>query len=259
MNFCSIISGSSGNCLFIRENNTSLLIDCGLSGKATESGLAMHGISLRDIDGVLITHEHIDHTKGIGVLARKYKKQIYITPQTFQALPGSVGVIPKEQVNFITNSPFTIGEFQITPFETAHDARDPHGFVIAGEKKLCVATDTGTITQGMKDNLAGCDFAFIESNHDLYMLTHGSYSYELKRRILSDYGHLPNTEAAQLSVWLASKGTKQIMLGHLSGENNTEELAYNTTCTALSRAGFSDAANNLLVASRVFPSPMIEI
>ena len=258
MQFCSILSGSSGNCLFVRDRNTSILIDCGLSGKATESGLAVHGISIDTIDGVLVTHEHIDHTKGIGVLARKYKKKIYITKKTFSALPASVGNIPENMLCFISNQAFQIGNLNITPFETSHDACDPHGFSVTGEKKICIATDTGIVTSGMTENLCGCDFAFVESNHDLTMLKYGPYSPELKRRILSDFGHLPNTDAAHLSVWLASKGTKRIMLGHLSGENNTEEIALATTKNALSRAGFEDAAANLSVASRVFPSELIE-
>ena len=258
MQFCSILSGSSGNCLFVCDRNTSILIDCGLSGKATESGLAVHGISIDTIDGVLVTHEHIDHTKGIGVLARKYKKKIYITKKTFSALPASVGNIPENMLCFISNQAFQIGNLNITPFETSHDACDPHGFSVTGEKKICIATDTGIVTSGMTENLCGCDFAFVESNHDLTMLKNGSYPPELKRRILSEFGHLPNTEAAQLSVWLAEKGTNRIMLGHLSGENNTEEIALATTKNALSRAGFEDAAANLSVASRVFPSELIE-
>lgn len=260
MQFCSILSGSSGNCLFVRDRNTSILIDCGLSGKATESGLAVHGISIDTIDGVLVTHEHIDHTKGIGVLARKYKKKIYITKKTFSALPASVGNIPENMLCFISNQAFQIGNLNITPFETSHDACDPHGFSIsAGKKKICIATDTGMITNEMTENFVGCDFAFIESNHDLAMLKNGSYPPELKRRILSEFGHLPNTDAAHLSVWLASKGTKQIMLGHLSGENNTEEIALSTTGNALCRAGYPEIASKLLVASRYFPSELLEI
>lgn len=259
MQFCSIISGSSGNCLFVKENDTAILIDCGLSGKAAESALSMHGISMADISGVLITHEHIDHTKGAGVMARKFKKNVYITKSTYRALPRSVGIIPEDRLHFISEKPFTIGCLSVAPFKTSHDACDPHGFAVsANGKKICIATDTGIITDGMTEHLAGCDFAFIESNHDLAMLKNGPYPPELKRRILSEFGHLPNTEAAQLSVWLAEKGTKRIMLGHLSGENNTEEIALATTKNALSRAGFEDAAANLSVASRVFPSELIE-
>lgn len=259
MQFCSIISGSSGNCLLVKNKDTSVLIDCGLSGKATESALSMYGISITDISGVLITHEHIDHTKGVGVMARKYKRNLYITKNTYRALPQTVGVIPENKLHFISEKPFSIGGLTVTPFKTLHDACDPHGFSIsAGKKKICIATDTGMITNEMTENFVGCDFAFIESNHDLTMLKNGSYPPELKRRILSEFGHLPNTEAAQLSVWLAEKGTKHIMLGHLSGENNTEEIALATTKNALSRAGFEDAAANLSVASRVFPSELIE-
>ena len=260
MKFFSIASGSSGNCLYVQDGNSSLLIDCGLSGKAVESGLSIYNIDIADVTGVLVTHEHIDHTKGIGVMSRKYKKTIYITPGTYHALPTSVGVIPQDKLCFIQNTPFTVGNLRVTPFELSHDACDPHGFVIEGSgKKICVATDTGIITQAMTHTIAGSDFAFIESNHDLHMLKHGAYPPELKRRILSDYGHLPNTDASHLAVWLASKGTKKIMLGHLSAENNTEEIAYNTTLNALSRAGFLEAAKNLIVASRHFPSTIIEI
>lgn len=259
MQFCSVVSGSSGNCLFVREKDTRLLIDCGLSGKSTKSGLFFNGIDIADIDGVLITHEHIDHTKGIGVLARQYKLDIYVTKKTYQALPSSLGVIPSDKLHFISETPFRIKDISVEPFPISHDAADPHGFQIWGEKKVCIATDTGKITPTLTEALKGSDFAFIESNHDVHMLTHGPYPWNLQQRILSDYGHLPNADAAQLAVFLAQNGTKRIMLGHLSGENNTPELAYKTTHTALCNAGFTAVAKTLEVASRSFPSDLFEI
>lgn len=260
MKFCSLISGSKGNCLYIESNGSAILTDCGLSGKATESALSVHGISIESISGIIVTHEHIDHTSGIGVMARKYKKDIYITKRTFSKLPQTVGVIPEERIHYITEKDFSIGVFTISPFRLSHDAIDTHGFLVSdGEKKLCIATDTGIVTSEMSDAAKGCDFMFLESNHDVFMLTHGMYPIDLQRRILSDFGHLPNKEAADFAVWLASKGTKKFMLGHLSGENNTEELAHKETFRALKLAGFDEAAASLKVASRYFPSELIEI
>lgn len=260
MKFCSLISGSKGNCLYIESSGTSFLIDCGLSGKATESALSVIGVSIENIKGILVTHEHIDHTSGIGVMARKYKKNIYITKKTYSALPSSVGQIPEDKLCFTDENTFNIDEIFITPFKISHDAIDPHGFVIdAKGKKLCVATDTGVVTYEMSNAAKGCDFMFIESNHDVFMLTHGAYPIELQRRILSDFGHLPNKETSEFCVWLASKGTKRFMLGHLSGENNTEEIAYSETFNALKMAGFDEAAQHLKIASRHFPSDIIEI
>lgn len=260
MRFFSLISGSKGNCLYIESNGCAVLIDCGLSGKATESALSVHGISIESISGIVVTHEHIDHTSGIGVMARKYKKDIYITKRTFSLLPSSVGTIPEERIRFITEKDFNLGTLTVSPFKISHDAVDPHGYVVTdGKKRICIATDTGIVTNEMSSSAKGCDFMFLESNHDVFMLTHGMYPIELQKRILSDYGHLPNKEAADFAVWLASKGTKKFMLGHLSGENNTEELAYTETFKALKMAGFQDAAQSLKVASRYFPSEMIEI
>ncbi|MBR4030556.1 MAG: MBL fold metallo-hydrolase [Clostridia bacterium] len=258
MKFCSLMSGSSGNCLYIEDNNTALLIDCGLSGKAVADSLNMLSLSMDKINGILVTHEHIDHSKGLGVLARKYKLPIYISKSTYCSLPTSVGEIPENRLNFISNKDFSIGDFKITPFSTSHDASDPHGFKIVGTKSAYIVTDTGTITNTMSEFALNSDFAFIESNHDLYMLSHGSYPQELKARILSDIGHLPNKEAAEFSVWLASKGTTHIMLGHISDDNNTEELAKKETENALILAGFSDVAKNVYTASKHFPTKIIE-
>lgn len=259
MKFCSLISGSKGNCLYIESNGSAFLVDCGLSGKATESALSMRGLSMENIKGIAVTHEHIDHTSGIGVMARKFKKNIYITKRTHAALPSSVGAIPEDRLYFINEAKFQIDDFCVTPFKISHDAADPHGYLVdAEEKRICIATDTGIVTPEMSNAARGCDFMFLESNHDVFMLTHGDYPIELQRRILSDFGHLPNKEAASFAVWLASKGTKRFMLGHLSGENNTEELAHKETFNALKMAGFADAAENLSVASRYFPSDVIE-
>ncbi|MBQ7040342.1 MAG: MBL fold metallo-hydrolase, partial [Clostridia bacterium] len=253
-------SGSKGNCLYIENNGSAIFVDCGLSGKATESALSMRGLSIDNIEGIIVTHEHIDHTSGIGVMARKYKKKIYITKKTFSALPSSVGVIPEDKVCFINDNEFEIGEFKVTPFKISHDAIDPKGYTIqCDNKKVCIATDTGVVTPEMSSLAKGCDFMFLESNHDVFMLTHGTYPIELQRRILSDFGHLPNKEAASFAVWLASKGTERFMLGHLSGENNTEELAHTETYRALKMAGFLKAAETLTVASRYFPSDLIEL
>lgn len=258
MKFCSLMSGSSGNCLYIEDKDTALLIDCGLSGKAVTDSLSMLSLSIDKVKGVLVTHEHIDHSKGLGVLARKYKLPIYISKPTYCSLPLSVGEIPESCLNFITNKNFNIGNLSIIPFSTSHDASDPHGFKITGTKSAYIITDTGTITDKMSEFALGSDFAFIESNHDLYMLAHGSYPQELKQRIMSDIGHLPNKEAAEFSVWLASKGTSHIMLGHISDDNNTEELAQKETQNALIMAGFPDVAKNVYAASKHFPTRIIE-
>lgn len=208
------------------------------------------------VEGILVTHEHIDHVKGIGVLARKYKKKIYISKATYSALPCSVGEIPKENLVFISNKEFELDNFKITPFSASHDAIDPHGFKIEADKNLYVVTDTGAVTKDMTDMAKNTDFAFIESNHDLYMLTHGNYPPELIRRIMSDNGHLPNKEAAQFSVWLAQNGAKHIMLGHISDDNNTEGLAKKETESALKLSGFDNV--EVYTASKHFPTKIIE-
>ncbi|MDO4620918.1 MAG: MBL fold metallo-hydrolase [Lachnospiraceae bacterium] len=232
MKFCSIASGSSGNCIYAGSAGTSVLIDAGISGKRIEQGLGMIEQSTGDIDGILVTHEHSDHIKGVGVLARRYGIPIYGTRGTLGALGKmtTVGKIPEEQLHVIeADHPFAIGDLTIEPFAISHDAAEPVGYRISHNGKCAaVATDMGCYDEQTIRYLSGLDVLLLESNHDVHMLEAGPYPYYLKRRILGEKGHLSNETAGQLLGRVLHEGIRNIYLGHLSRENNYEALAYET-------------------------------
>lgn len=234
MNLCSITSGSSGNCIYVGAENTSLLIDAGISGKRVEAGLNSIDMSTKDIDGILVTHEHSDHIKGIGVLARKYGMPIYGTGGTLAAMSrmNHLGKIPEELFCEIrADQPFMIKELEIRPFAISHDAAEPVAYRIQhGDKAAAVATDLGKYDDYIVRNLQGADILLLEANHDVNMLQVGAYPYYLKQRILGERGHLSNELAGQLLGRLVHDKLKAVFLGHLSQENNYAELAYETVC-----------------------------
>lgn len=232
MKLCSIASGSSGNCIFAGSDTTSVLIDAGISGKRVESGLNTIGLTGKDIDGILVTHEHSDHIKGLGVLARKLKVPIYATRGTIGAMAGSLGKLPEGIFCPIeADRSFEVGDLVIDPFAISHDAAEPVGYRIShGESSIGIVTDLGMYDEYIVERLQGLDALLLEANHDVNMLQVGSYPYYLKQRILGRRGHLSNTMAGQLLCRLLHDGMKEILLGHLSRENNYEALAFETVC-----------------------------
>lgn len=232
MKFCSISSGSSGNCIYAGSDTTSVLVDAGISGARIERGLNAIDMTTKDMDGILVTHEHSDHIKGIGVLARRYGLPIYATKGTIDYIKGStsIGKIPTDLLHVIcADMDFEIGDLRIHPFAISHDAAEPVGFRIMHEEKTCaVATDMGCFNDYTVDNLRNLDVLLLESNHDVRMLEAGRYPYYLKRRILSEHGHLSNETAGQLLGDLLHDNIRHVFLGHLSHENNYEALAYET-------------------------------
>lgn len=232
LELCSIASGSSGNCIYAGSENCHILIDAGVSGKRIENGLQEIGIKADEIQAILITHEHIDHVAGIGVLARRYGIPMYATAETIDAIGKikSVGKIDPELFHPISNkTKFTIGELSIQTIPISHDAANPVAYKVkAGDKKLAVATDMGTYNEETIRELSGLDLLLLEANHDVRMLQTGPYPYPLKRRILGDKGHLSNERSGELLGQLLHDNFGAVMLGHLSKENNYEELAYET-------------------------------
>ena len=240
MKFCSITSGSSGNCIFAGSSGTSVLIDAGISGKRIEQGLNEIEMSLPDINGILVTHEHSDHVKGLGVLARRYGIPVYTTKGTAGSLKEmtSVGKIPSSLINIIrADEAFTIGDLEVLPFAISHDASEPVGFRIShGGVSCAVATDMGCYDDYIVEKLSGLNVLLLESNHDVRMLEAGRYPYVLKRRILGDKGHLSNETAGQLLSKVLHDSMDAIFLGHLSEENNYEDLAFETVRTEVAMA-----------------------
>ena len=231
MDFCSIASGSSGNCIFAGTSDTGILIDAGISGKRVEQGLNGIGRTGKELNGILVTHEHSDHIKGLGVLARKHHVPIYATPGTIREIKKSgLGKIDEELYQEIhTDEAFSIGDLTIQAFDISHDAAEPVAYRITdGKKTVGVATDLGVYTEYTIEHLKGLDAVLLEANHDVNMLQVGSYPYYLKQRILGDKGHLSNELSGRLLCDILHDNLKHIVLGHLSKENNYAKLAYET-------------------------------
>ena len=246
MRFIPLFSGSSGNCSVIQTEKATLLVDAGLTGKAVCGALASAGINPASIDGILVTHDHIDHTRAVGILSRKYDMPVYANAGTWEAMNPIVKQVDFRNVRvFRTDEDFYIGDINILPFKTPHDAKESVGFIfISRGSKLAYMTDIGCVHESMLNQAAGAQLVFIESNHDVQMLKTGPYPYVLKKRILSDNGHLSNADCGAAY----SPGVRRAVLGHLSQENNTEETAFSTVTQALEAAGISDM--QLVVAKR---------
>lgn len=235
MRLCSIASGSSGNCIYVGSDNAHLLVDAGISGKRITQGLNSLELTGEDIDGILITHEHSDHIQGLGVIARKYHIPIYATGGTVDAMSRmkSLGRMPERIFHEIReDEPFEIKDMTINPFTIPHDAAQPVGYRLeCGTQAVGIATDLGKYNDYIIGHLQNLDALLLEANHDIRMLQVGKYPYYLKQRILGDRGHLSNENAGRLLCRLLHDNLKAVFLGHLSRENNYEELAYETVCS----------------------------
>lgn len=232
MRMVSIASGSSGNCIYIGSDETHILVDAGISNRRIEQGLNTIGLKGSDLAGILVTHEHSDHIRGLGVLSRKHHIPIYGTQETLDeiASASSLGKIDRELfLPICPDADFMVGDLKVQPFRIDHDAANPVAYRVAnGRSCVAVATDLGHYDQYIVDHLQGLDAVLLESNHDVRMLETGPYPYYLKRRILGDHGHLSNENAGRLLSRILHDRLKKILLGHLSKENNYEELAYET-------------------------------
>ena len=215
MRLCSIASGSSGNCIYVGSDNTHLLVDVGISGKKVEQGLNSLELTGKDIDGILITHEHSDHIKGLGVIARKHQIPVYATEGTVEALSHmNLGKMPEGIFREIhEDEPFEINDLTVNPFTIPHDAAQPVGYrVECGEHSVGIATDLGKYNEYIVGNLQNLDALLLEANHDIRMLQVGKYPYYLKQRILGDRGHLSNENAGRLLCRLLHDNMKGIFL-----------------------------------------------
>ncbi len=232
MRLVSIASGSSGNCIYVGSDHTHILVDAGISNKRIEQGLNDIGVKGSELDAIAITHEHSDHIKGLGVLARKHQLPIYATRETLEEIASDKGLGDFPSGLFhevLPDVQLSIGDLELTPFSIDHDAANPVAYRIKqGRHSVAVATDMGHYDQYIIDHLQGLDAILLESNHDVNMLETGPYPYYLKQRILGDHGHLSNENAGRLLSHILHDHLKKILLGHLSKENNYEALAYET-------------------------------
>lgn len=244
--FCSLVSGSSGNALYLEHDGAKILIDCGISCAKICAALKSIDVNPEDISAVVVTHEHSDHVSGVRVFSNKFGLKVYAGEKTLENIScfDAVSVKPGER--------FEIGDIEILPFDIPHDAAQPFGYTfLAGGRKLAVATDMGKIDAQVAERLRGSEFVFLEANHDTNMLINGPYPYYLKERIKCGQGHLSNDQCASLAAALARTGTTKIVLGHLSNTNNTPQLAIQTVAEALQKDGFKIGSDILLdVAKR---------
>ena len=256
--FCNLYSGSSGNCSFVETDETKILIDCGVSSKKLEEALNSVGADIKDIDGILISHEHSDHVKGLATICKKYNIPIYANSPTFTNIKANIADDLKNK--FTTNEKFEIGDIKILPFSIPHDAAEPCGFnLFHDNKKVTVATDIGHVDNKILHNLDESNFLLLESNYEPNMLKCSRYPYTLKRRILGPNGHLSNDDAALAISELLKQGVNNIMLGHLSEQNNFPELAYQTVMNSIISKNIDIDKLSLSVADRYKPNDIIEL
>ena len=225
--FSVLASGSTGNATFVETENHSFLVDAGFSGKQMEALFQQIDRDIKNLSGIFVTHEHSDHIKGVGIIARKYKLPIYANEKTWKAMDKSIGEIPTEQkFIFGMETVKSFGSLDIESFGVSHDAAEPMFYIFHHEgKKLVLITDTGYVSERMKGTISNADAYLFESNHDVSMLRMGRYPWNIKRRILSDVGHVSNEDAALAMSDVIGDHTKRIYLAHLSLDNNMKDLA----------------------------------
>ncbi len=265
MRLCSIASGSSGNCIYVGSETTHLLVDVGISGKRTEAGLNHLGLKVSELDGILITHEHADHINGLGVIARKYGVPIYATKGTIEAIltSGCAGKIEESLFHEVREDvKLGIKDLTINPMRISHDAAQPVAYRIAyGNRKVGICTDLGVYNEYTVECLKGMDALLLEANHDVKMLQVGPYPYYLKQRILGERGHLSNENSGRLLCRILHDKLENIILGHLSKENNLPELAYEAVRMEISMGDNPYKAEDfrIQVANRSEISPIVHI
>lgn len=262
LEFCSLYSGSSGNCLFVNSKNTKILVDCGTSCKKIIDGLQSINYSIEDIDAILITHEHSDHVQGLGIVSKKYNIPVYANIETWNAMEKQKSQIAPQNINVFKNDKdFILNDLCIHPFSIPHDAANPCGFnILNGKKKISIATDLGHVTDSLISNLEQSSFILLESNYEPELLKVSSYPYPLKRRIAGPNGHISNENAGEIISKLMTKNDlKQVMLGHLSKENNFPEMAYKTVAEQLMNNNQDLNRISISVASRSTPGKLIKI
>lgn len=260
-NFYSLYSGSSGNSLLVETSNTKILIDAGESSKKISSALTSLGIEPTDIDAILITHEHNDHVKGLGTFSKKYDVPVFANSKTWDAMPDqSVKINEKNIKRFTVEENFEVGDLKIHPFKIPHDAANPCGFnIMYNDTKISIATDIGHMTSNIAHKLEDSAFILLESNYDPNILKCSPYPYYLKKRIAGPNGHLPNIDAGKTISFLMNSGLKEVMLGHLSRENNFPELAYKTVVNELIENKIDCSKIKINVANRSEPSKLVQV
>jgi len=262
MRICTLMSGSSGNAIFVQTSGAKILIDAGQSGKnvtrSLEEGCNAHPA---DLDAILITHAHRDHILGAGILSRRYRLPLYATEGTWQEMEPLIGPILPELRHVINpDKTWQLGDIKIEPFPTSHDAMEPVGYICSsGKKTVGIATDSGVFTARMGTLLKNMDCLVVEANHDTEMLHKGRYPWPLKKRIASILGHLSNEGAGQALLKTMGENTKKVILAHLSEENNRPSLALETVRSVLEKNQAMLKDVNIDVAPRYQPGRCVSL
>lgn len=262
LKFSVLASGSSGNAIYIATEKQRILIDAGLSGKAMEQLFTKIDCCPNELDAILVTHEHSDHIKGVGILARKYNIPIYANEKTWVAMEGNLGNIALEQkCIFHMEETKSFQDLDIESFGVSHDAAEPMFYVFHHEgKKLSVITDTGYVSERMKGTIKDSDVYIFESNHDMNMLRMGKYPWSVKRRILSDVGHVSNEDAALALAEIIGEKQVRVYLAHLSKDNNMKDLAHLTVEQTLAEQGFEvGQALKIFDTDPTKPTELVEV
>jgi phosphoribosyl 1,2-cyclic phosphodiesterase len=239
MHFSVLASGSTGNAIFVETDQNSFLVDAGLSGKQMEALFQKIDRNIKDLTGILVTHEHSDHIKGIGILARKYGLPVYANEKTWKAMDPLIGNVPLDQkFEFGMEKVQSFGSMDIESFGVSHDAAEPMFYTFHHEgRKLVLVTDTGYVSDRMKGIISNANTYVFESNHDVDMLRMCRYPWSIKRRILSDVGHVSNEDAAIAMSEVFGDQTNSIYLAHLSKDNNMKDLARMSVSQTLESKG----------------------
>ena len=262
MKLCVLASGSGGNVTYFESGNTKILIDCGITYKQLILRLSNNNLSIDKLDGVLITHEHTDHVKGIDVLLKRNNTICHLTEATHESLHFKVKEnVKQDQLSFITpNESFMINDCEILPLSISHDAVDAVGYIIYAEgKKVVYITDIGYLPAKDIEILSNADMYIFESNYDITMLFTSSRPFYLKQRIDSVKGHMSNNDSAYNMTKLIGGNTKQIVLAHPSRECNTKEIATKTYDEVFKDYGLNITDYNLIVATQDVPTKVFEI
>lgn len=254
----TLASGSTGNATLVFNETSALLIDAGISAKRITEGLAQVGLAPSDLDGICITHAHSDHIAGLRVLMKRTRAPLYMTQATAEELLRQVpGLEPNIQVIYDEET-LQIGNFFVKNFATPHDIAGSVGYTISdGVRRCALITDLGYVAESVRRNILGVHLALVEANHDVDWLKSGPYPPYLKKRILSDHGHLSNEASGELCCLLAEHGTEKLILGHLSPENNTPAHALNTVQSILRGRGLEHVS--VTVAAQKSCCPPIEV
>lgn len=258
--FCSLYSGSTGNSSIVQSNKTKILVDVGESAKKIAEALASINVNPFSINAILITHEHSDHVKGLAVFSKKYNVPVYANVETWNAMQKYKEKLNEENIKTFTFNKFKIGDIEVNPFPIPHDAANPCGFnLFHDNKKMSIATDIGHMSKEIITNLSDSSFLLLEANYEPEILKCSSYPYMLKERIKGPNGHLSNSDAGKTISYLVDHGLNQVMLGHLSKENNFPELAYKTVVEELIEHNYNENSLSLSIANRYETSPIIDV